>query len=66
MGEVHAWFWWRNLRKGDNLEGGGVDGRIILKRIFDKRYGASNRDRRRAVQQGRKNYSYVFRCCAGI
>jgi hypothetical protein len=28
--------WWDNLIKGDNLENLGVDGRIILKGIFNK------------------------------
>ena len=27
-------FWWRDLRDRDNLEGLGVDGRIILKFIL--------------------------------
>jgi hypothetical protein len=35
-GEVHTGFWWGNLREGDHLEDLGVDGRIILKRIFKK------------------------------
>jgi len=33
-GELHTGFWWETLREGDHLEGLGVDGRIILKRIF--------------------------------
>jgi hypothetical protein len=29
--EVHAGFWWGNLRKGDHLGDPGINGRIILK-----------------------------------
>jgi hypothetical protein len=29
-------FWWGNLREGDNWGDPGVDGRIILRRIFGK------------------------------
>jgi hypothetical protein len=32
--EVYIGFWWVNLRLRDNLEGLGVDGRIILRWIF--------------------------------
>jgi hypothetical protein len=35
-GEMHTGFWWGYLRKRGNLEHLGVDGRIILKRIFMK------------------------------
>jgi len=34
--EAHTGFWWRNLRKKDNLEEPGVDGRIKLRWIFKK------------------------------
>jgi hypothetical protein len=36
---VHAGFWWGNLRERDHLEYLGVDGRVILKRIFKKWIG---------------------------
>ena len=32
----HTEFYWKNLREGDHLEDVGVDGRIILKWIFEK------------------------------
>jgi hypothetical protein len=35
-GEVYTGFWWGNLRERDRLRDPGVDGRIILKRIFMK------------------------------
>jgi hypothetical protein len=38
--EVHTGFWWGELREGDHFGDPGVDGRIILKRIFKKWDGA--------------------------
>jgi len=35
-GEVHVEFWWGNPRERDSMENLGIDGRIILKRIFKK------------------------------
>jgi len=33
-GEAYTRFWWGNLRERNHLEDTGVDGRIILRRIF--------------------------------
>jgi hypothetical protein len=35
-GDVHAGFWWENLREGNHLEDLRLVGRIILKWIFKK------------------------------
>ena len=35
-GETYTGFWWGNLRERDHLGDPGVDGRIILRRIFRK------------------------------
>jgi hypothetical protein len=34
--EVCTGFWWENLRESEHLVHPGVDGRIILMRIFSK------------------------------
>jgi hypothetical protein len=36
--EAYTGFWWGNLRDRDRLGDPGVDGRIILRRIFRKWY----------------------------
>jgi hypothetical protein len=33
-GEANTGFWWRNLKERDHWGDPGVDGRIILRRIF--------------------------------
>ena len=55
-GEVLRGFWWVNLREGDHLEDSGVDGRTVLKWIFERWGGdmdwidlAQDRDRWPAV-----------------
>ena len=35
-GQTYTRFWWRNPREGDHLEDTDVDGRKILKWIFEK------------------------------
>ena len=35
-GEVHTEFYWENLREGGHLEDPGVDGRMILKLVFER------------------------------
>ena len=54
---MHAQFWWGNL-KGNHLEDSGIDGRIILKCIFEECGGGMDwidlahvKDRWRALVQ---------------
>ena len=61
--EVHRNFWWGNLREGDHLENPGLDGRMILKLIFEKWDGvmdwigmAQESDRCRAVVNAIMNF----------
>ena len=55
-GKVHTGFWCRNLRERDYMKDPGIDGRMILKWVFEKWNGgmdwidlAQDRDRWRAV-----------------
>jgi hypothetical protein len=43
-GEVHTGFWCGNLRDKGHLEDPGIDGRIILTRIFRKWDGGTGLD----------------------
>jgi hypothetical protein len=36
---MHKGFWWGNLRKGDHLKDPSIDGKIMLKWIFEKWVG---------------------------
>jgi hypothetical protein len=60
---VHAGFWWGDLRDGDHLGDPGVDGRTILKCIFQKWGGgmdwielAQDTDRWRALMNAVMNF----------
>jgi hypothetical protein len=66
--EVHTRFWWGYLRERAHLEDPGVDGRVILRRIFRKWNGGMDwidlvryRDRWRAVINAVMNLR-VHRC----
>ena len=56
-GEVRRGIWWGNPRKGDHLEYRGVDGRIILKWIFEKW------DRGYALDRSGSGQKEVAGCC---
>jgi hypothetical protein len=43
-GEAHTGFWWGDLRGGDHLEDPAIDGRIIVKWIFEKWAGGHGLD----------------------
>ena len=45
MRDVHTGFWWKNLTERHHLKDPGVDGRIILKWIFEKWDGGHGLDR---------------------
>ena len=40
-GEVHTGIWWENVMGKDNLENLGIDGKVILRRIFRKWNGGA-------------------------
>jgi hypothetical protein len=42
--EVHTGLKWENLREGDHLKDPGIDGRIILKWIFERLGGGRRLD----------------------
>jgi hypothetical protein len=41
VGEGYTGFWWGNLKETDHLKELGVDGRIMLKWIFERLDGGS-------------------------
>jgi hypothetical protein len=41
-GAVHTGFWWGNLREVNHSEDPGLDGRVLLKLIFEKWDGDVN------------------------
>ena len=50
VGEVHTQFWWGDQRVRDHLEDWGIDGRILLKRIFKNWDGGLGLDWYRSTQ----------------
>jgi hypothetical protein len=66
---VHTGFWWENLKERDNLKDPGINGRIILKCIFnlcdvgmDKTDLAQDTDRLRAVLNALINFRGFTQC----
>ena len=62
-GDEYTGFWRKNLRKDDYLKNPGVDGRMILKQIFEKVDGdldwidlAQDREKWRAVLKAEMNF----------
>ena len=60
---MHTRFKWRNLREGDHLEDTSLDGKIILKWIFERLDGdidwidlAQERDRWRTLVNAVMNF----------
>jgi hypothetical protein len=49
---MHARFWWENTREGNHLEDPRIDGKVILKRIFDRWGGGGHKLHRAGSEDG--------------